>query len=148
MIAGGSGSTLPKNPRRPVMKHDEYLQLLKVADRVHPLFKVALIVAEGTGRRLSAWRNLFWDDVDIEAGTISWRAEYDKKGHEHVVPMSLAVKGALAGARRGRLPDRRVNPKGRIRVRRRDLLKLAGANPGSYDATADAQSIAQLRRTL
>jgi len=96
------GVRLPseKNPRRPVMKHNEYLRLLDVADRVHPLLKVALIVAEGTGRRLSAWRNLFWDDVDFEAGTIQWRAEHDKKGYEQVVPMSEAVKDALTAARR------------------------------------------------
>ena len=95
------GVRLPseKNPRRPVMKHNEYLRLLDVADRVHPLLKVALIVAEGTGRRLSAWRNLFWDDVDFEAGTIQWRAEHDKKGHEQVVPMTQAVKDALAATR-------------------------------------------------
>src|SRR5881628_1137730 len=96
------GVRLPseKNPRRPVMKHNEYLRLLDVADRVHPLLKVALIVAEGTGRRLSAWRNLFWDDVDFEAGTIQWRAANDKKGYEQVVPMSNAVKRALTAARR------------------------------------------------
>ncbi len=40
------GVRLPseKNPRRPVMKHDEYLRLLEVADRVHPLLTLALIV--------------------------------------------------------------------------------------------------------
>lgn len=53
-----------------------------------------------TGRRLSAWRNLFWEDVDFDAGTIRWRAEHDKKGYEQVVPMSDAVKQALAAARR------------------------------------------------
>jgi len=45
-----------------------------VAPRVHSLLPLALIVAEGTGRRISAWRNLVWDDVDFEAGTIRWRA--------------------------------------------------------------------------
>ena len=64
------------------------------------MLKLALIVAEGTGRRLSAWRNLLWDDVDFEAGTIRWRAEHDKKGHEQVVPMNQGVKDALAAARR------------------------------------------------
>jgi len=96
------GVRLPseKNPRRPVMRHDEYLKLLKASHRVHPLLKLALIVAEGTGRRLSAWRNLFWDDVDLDAGTIRWRAEHDKKGYEQVVPMSDEVKQALVAARR------------------------------------------------
>jgi integrase len=96
------GVRLPseKNPKRPVMQHDEYLKLLAVAERIHPLLQLALIVAEGTGRRLSAWRNLFWDDVDFDAGAIRWRAAHDKKGYEQVVPMSGDVKEALMAARR------------------------------------------------
>jgi integrase len=97
-----AGVRLPteKNPRRPVMRHNEYLRLLDVADRVDSRLKLGLIVAEGTGRRLSAWRNLLWEDVDFDAGTICWRADYDKKGYEQVVPMTQAVKDALAAARR------------------------------------------------
>jgi integrase len=92
-----TGVRLPKegNPERPVMSHDVYLKLLEVAPRVHPLLPLALIVAEGTGRRISAWRNLVWDDVDFEASTIRWRAEHDKKGFEQVVPMSSTVQDAL-----------------------------------------------------
>jgi len=63
---------------------------------------LALIVAEGTGRRISAWRNLVWDDVDFEAGTIRWRAEPDKKGYEQVVVMSGSVRDALAAQQRAR----------------------------------------------
>src|SRR5260370_12017469 len=97
------GVKLPaeSNPRRPVLTHDAFQRLLKVAGRVHRLLKMALIVAEGTGRRLSAWRNLCWDDVDFQCGTIHWRAETDKQGHEQVVPLSDAVRAALAEARRG-----------------------------------------------
>lgn len=43
------------NRKRPVMSHDVYLRLLDVAERVHPLLTLALVVAEGTGRRISAW---------------------------------------------------------------------------------------------
>jgi integrase len=89
-----------KNPRRPVMMHDEYLRLLEVAGDVHPLCELGLVVAEGTGRRISAWRNLRWEDVDFQNGAIRWRAEHDKKGYEMVVPMSDAVRDALAEARR------------------------------------------------
>ena len=93
-----TGIRLPKekNPERPVMSHDVYLELLEVAPRVHSLLPLALIVAEGTGRRISAWRNLVWDDIDFEAGTIHWRAEHDKKGYEQVVVMSESVSEALA----------------------------------------------------
>lgn len=97
-----SGVRLPseKNPRRPVMNHREYLKLLRVSRRAHPLLRLALIVAESTGRRLSAWRNLLWNDVDFDARMIRWRAEHDKKGYEQLVPMSNAVKHALAAAHR------------------------------------------------
>ncbi len=82
------------------MTHDAYQKLLAVAPQIHPLLGLALVVAEGTGRRLSAWRNLRWDDVDLQAGTIRWRAEFDKKGYEQVVPMSEAVSKALREARK------------------------------------------------
>ena len=92
-----TGVRLPKekNPERPVMSHDVYLKLLKVAPRVHPLLPLALIVAKGTGRRISAWRNLVWDDVEFESGTIHWCAEHDKKGFADVMPMSSNVRAAL-----------------------------------------------------
>ena len=48
--------------------------------------------------------------------------------------------------RDGTIPDRRANPKGRHRVRRGDLQKLAAAPPRPYDPDADAQDIARLRR--
>ena len=71
-----------------------------MAERVHPLLKLALVVAEATGRRLSAWRNLRWDDIDLQENTIRWRAEHDKSGFEEIVPMSEAVQEALKEARK------------------------------------------------
>ncbi len=50
--------------------------------------------------------------------------------------------------RDGTIPDRRPNSRGRHRVRRGDLQKLAGPSARPYDPTADAQSIAQLRSKL
>ena len=96
------GIRLPRerNPRRPVMSHTTYLKLVEVAGSVHPLLKLGLVVAEGTGRRISAWRNLQWDDVDLQEGTIRWRAEHDKSGFEDVRPMSQAVQEALRDTRR------------------------------------------------
>jgi len=95
------GLSLPKekNPRRPVVTHDVFERLVAVADQVNPLLRLALVVAEGTGRRLSAWRQLQWSDIDFDAGTIRWRAETDKKGYEQVVPMSEAVRRELHAAR-------------------------------------------------
>ncbi|MFN0177203.1 MAG: tyrosine-type recombinase/integrase [Gemmatimonadales bacterium] len=96
------GVRLPKeqNPKRPVMSHDIYRKLVASAAQVDPLLELALVVAEGTGRRLSSWRNLRWDDVDLQAGSIRWRAEFDKKGYEQVVPMSKAVSKALRESRK------------------------------------------------
>jgi len=50
--------------------------------------------------------------------------------------------------RDGTIPDRRANPKGRHRVRRGDLQKLAAPPTGRYDPDADAQDIARLRRKV
>src|SRR5205814_706158 len=50
--------------------------------------------------------------------------------------------------RDGTIPDRRPNPKGRHRVRRGDLQKLAAPPTGRYDPDADAQDIARLRRKV
>src|SRR2546422_6324995 len=94
-----TGIRLPKekNPERPVMSHDVYLKLLEVAPRVHSLLPLALVVAEGTGRRISAWRNLVWDDVNFEAGTIHWRVAHDKKGDGQGVVVSGSGPGGFAG---------------------------------------------------
>ena len=50
--------------------------------------------------------------------------------------------------RQGLLPDQRATPRGRHRVRRGDLEKLAGPRAGTYDPIADAQDIATRRRPL
>jgi integrase len=99
------GIELPreKNPRRPVMTEEIYQKLLAVADQVHSQLKLALVIAEGTGRRLTAWRRLRWGDFDCEAkpfGAIRWRAENYKKGYEQVVPVSSTARDALLEARR------------------------------------------------
>jgi integrase len=132
------------NPRRPVMTHTAYEQLLAVASEVNPLLTLALIVAEGTGRRLSAWCSLRWDDVlfdDGTTGSIRWRAEFDKRGYEQVIPMSPAVRDALTTARvdQGAIGRSPVFPAPGTPAEpcRRDLLdkwlrrayKLAGIEP-------------------
>ena len=89
-----------KNPRRPVMTHRTFGALAEVAAEVDPMLRPALIVAEGTGRRISAWRTLRWEDIDFGAQTIRWRAENDKKGYEQVVPFSAEVSHALSEWRR------------------------------------------------
>lgn len=48
--------------------------------------EIALVLAEATGRRLGSIRQLRWEDIDFERRTIRWRAEFDKKGKEWIVP--------------------------------------------------------------
>jgi integrase len=95
------GIRLPreKNPVRPVLTHERYTALLKVAGDVHPLLATALIIAEGTGRRISAIRLLRWSDVEMSQPAIRWRAENDKRGYEQVVVCSADVADALRRAR-------------------------------------------------
>ena len=50
--------------------------------------------------------------------------------------------------REGALPDRRATPRGRHRIRRGDLHKLAAQETRPYDPDTDAQDIARLRRML
>jgi len=50
--------------------------------------------------------------------------------------------------RKGALPDRRAAPRGRHRLRRGDLARLAHSSAEPYDPVADAQDIARRRRPL
>ncbi|MDE2873072.1 MAG: tyrosine-type recombinase/integrase [Gemmatimonadota bacterium] len=89
-----------KNPTRVVLTEDEYKALLKVACRVDWRFHVALVLAHETGHRIGAIRQLRWSDIDFEGGTILWRAEHDKSGHEHATPVTGDALAALDEAQR------------------------------------------------
>ena len=89
-----------KNPTRVVLTEDEYRALLKVAGRLDWRFGVALVLAHETGHRIGAIRQLRWCDIDFEGGTILWRAEHDKSGHEHATPVTGDALAALDEARR------------------------------------------------
>jgi len=81
---------------------------------------------------LDALRHFLDDEVTVEeAATITGR-------HPETIRRAL---------RSGDLPDRRQNPRGHYRVRRSDLALFASPDPQPYDARADAQDIAQLKRS-
>ena len=88
-----------KNPTRVVLGEEEYRALLKVAPRVDWRFHLALVLAHETGHRIGAIRQLRWFDIDFEGGTMLWRAEHDKSGHEHVTPVTAEALSALKEAR-------------------------------------------------
>ena len=68
--------------------------------------------------------------------------------HEAAREKGVHEETIRRAVRDGRIPDRRANPKGRRRVRRRDLNRVAESPGPPYDPITDAQSIAQLRRKL
>ena len=68
--------------------------------------------------------------------------------HEAAREKGVCEETIRRAVRGGRIPDRRANPKGRHRVRRGDLDRVADSPNRPYDPTTDAQSIAQLRRRL
>lgn len=77
---------------RPILSELEEMRWVKM--------ELALVLAEATGRRLGSIRQLRWEDVDFERCTIRWRAEFDKRGKEWVVPMSDALADELREFRR------------------------------------------------
>jgi integrase len=96
-----------KNPKRPVATWERYQATRKA---IHDLaasakaegsrrkwlrLELALSLAEATGRRLGAIRQLAWTDVDLNRGTIRWRADTDKKGKEWVIPIPPALSAEL-----------------------------------------------------
>lgn len=92
-----AGFAIPheENPRRPILTHDEFEQLLAAATRISPAMETLLVLANGTGHRINSIRLLRWSDVDFQGSTIRWRGEQDKIGHEHVTPMVEAARHAL-----------------------------------------------------
>jgi hypothetical protein len=68
--------------------------------------------------------------------------------HEAAREKGVSEETIRRAVRDGRIPDRRANAKGRHRVRRGDLDRVADSPGRPYDATADAQGIAKLRRKL
>jgi integrase len=49
--------------------------------------ELALLLAESTGRRLGAIRQLRWEDFDFANGKVKWRADADKTGRDWTVPL-------------------------------------------------------------
>ena len=68
--------------------------------------------------------------------------------HEAAEEKGVCEETIRRAVRDGRIPDRRANPKGRHRVRRGDLNRVAETPGPPYDPVTDAQGIAQLRRKL
>jgi len=106
-IAGVARVRRDPHPRRPVATWDRFTATRNaMQDRAADTrdtqesqrwirAELALVLAEATGRRLSAIRHLRWQDVDWERKTIRWRAEFDKQRKEWTVPATDALLGEL-----------------------------------------------------
>ena len=80
-----------KNPLRPVETYDRYLVLMGVAHEVDWRLPLALALAEATGQRIGSILRLRRSDVDLDRlpfGQVVFRAENQKTGFEHWVPLS------------------------------------------------------------
>jgi hypothetical protein len=82
----------------------------------------------------------------VSAAATQLDAEIDI--HEAAREKGVCEETIRRAVREGRIPDRRANPKGRHRVRRGDLNRVAESPGPPYDPITDAQSIAQFRRKL
>ncbi|HSM16659.1 MAG TPA: tyrosine-type recombinase/integrase [Gemmatimonadales bacterium] len=89
-----------RSPARPVMTEEQYQALCSVIGDVNWRAELALVLANETGHRISAIRQLRWSDVDLKTGRIHWRAAHDKTGFDHVTPISQELADGLAHARR------------------------------------------------
>lgn len=100
------------SPKRPVATWERY-QVTRVAIRLRAAgsagetgrtrwvkMELALVLAEGTGRRLGSIRQVRWEDVDFSGGTILWRAEADKKGQAWTIPIPDRFADELRSFRR------------------------------------------------
>jgi integrase len=94
------GFPLPReeSPRRPALTQEQYEAMLTVAPDISPLFRLALVLANETGHRISSIRLLRWSDVNLKDELIRWRAEHDKIGMEHETLLTPAAVQALKDA--------------------------------------------------
>ena len=74
------------NPHRPGMQ--DWMRDKLIEHGSNWRFGAALVLERETRRRNNAIRHLLWSDVDMEAGTVRWRAETDKRGRANVTPLT------------------------------------------------------------
>ncbi len=76
-----------ENPQRSTFTLEQCVALRRAAAEHSPLAELAVMLAWCTGHRSNSIRQLRWSDIDLERGTIRWRAEADKSNYEHRTPL-------------------------------------------------------------
>src|SRR5256712_6455554 len=103
------GVKVPKeeDPRRPVATYDRFLKLREAAQDLAATapqqrgcerwkrWEMALVLAEATGARIGAISGLRWSDISFDPPEIKFRAEFDKRGRDRVVPIPEALAEEL-----------------------------------------------------
>lgn len=89
-----------KNPQRPMATQAQVAALLE-AGRGRGYLPQLIVLANGTGRRINAIRQLKWEDVDLERtgaapyGAIVWPDDTDKMSIRWRCPISAEVRATL-----------------------------------------------------
>ena len=105
------GVKVPKeeDPRRPVATYDRFLSLRTAAQEMAATapqkrgrerwkrWEMALVLAEATGARIGAISGLRWSDISNDPPEIKFRAAFDKRGRDRVVPIPEALAEELRG---------------------------------------------------
>jgi integrase len=88
------------NPDQPTTTEEEFRSLVQAAREIGGALPLFLLLSHETGHRCTAVGRLRWADVDLRKGAVTWRAEHDKIGMEHTVPLSAEAVDALRRQRR------------------------------------------------
>jgi integrase len=84
-----------KNPRRAVATQDRLERTMEVAADVHPYLPTLLALANGTGRRIGAIRQLQYSDLLADHGWyghLRFRADSDKMGFDSTFPLTRELR--------------------------------------------------------
>jgi integrase len=92
------GMKVPReeNPIRPVATYDRFLKVRAAMQELATQepsrtrwvrMELALVLAEATGARIGAIRGLRWSDLGVDPASIRFRANFDKRGRERMVPI-------------------------------------------------------------
>ncbi len=88
----------PISIKRPIVTAQQVAALRSVAPLVDPMADLMFVLCHQTGHRVGAVRQLRWSDINASAGSVRWRAEWDKRRNEHETPLTETALTALSSA--------------------------------------------------
>jgi hypothetical protein len=94
------GMVMPreKNPNRPSMTEEQHDALLTHSPNWR--FSLVMELCRETIHRRNSVRQIALADLDLRAGAVTWRGEYDKNGIEAVTPLTPRALAAIQAAPR------------------------------------------------